>query len=337
MREQLRLSIAVPVYNEEKTIPELLRRTCSVVDKLPGGPHEIVIVDDGSSDRTFDLLSRAAAGDARLRAISLSRNFGHQAAITAALDHVSGDVVVIMDGDLQDPPEAIPRLIEEYQKGFDVVYGQRVGRKENWLLRSCYYLFYRSLVLFSHIRMPLDAGDFALVSGRVLQELRRLPEHQRYLRGLRTWVGFRQIGVPVERAQRLAGASKYSFGKLFGLAFDGLFAFSVVPLRAATALGLLTTFLSLVFAAYSIYDKLFHQSPKGFTALVITVIFLSGVQLLFLGVIGEYLGRIYEESKGRPHYIIDRIARGRTPGLAVTSRQLERPNSDEYAVRTLLS
>ena len=303
-----RLSVAIPVYNEEKVIPELLRRLRAVLDTLPEGPHEIVIVDDGSSDRTFDLLMAATAEDPRLIAISLSRNFGHQAALIAALDNVNGDAVVVMDGDLQDPPEAIPQLIREYQKGFDVVYAQRIGRKEGWLLRFCYYLFYRGLVLFSNIRMPVDAGDFALLSRRALEELRRIPEHQRYLRGLRTWIGFRQIGIPVARAERRAGNSKYSIGKLLGLALDGIFAFSVVPLRAAAALGLLTITVSLAFAAYSLYVKVFlDQSPQGFTALILAITFLSGVQLLFLGVIGEYLGRIYEETKGRPHYIISRI------------------------------
>ena len=304
----LRVSVAIPLYNEEEIIPELLRRSLAVLDKLPGGPHEIVIVDDGSTDKSFDLLTAAAAEDARLRAISLSRNFGHQAALTAALDNVNGDVVVVMDGDLQDPPEVIPRFIEQYQKGFDVVYAERIARKERWLLRFCYYLFYRGLALFSNIRMPLDSGDFALLSRRVLEELRRIPEHQRYLRGLRSWVGFRQTGIPVERSERVGGNSKYTFSKLVGLAFDGFFAFSVVPLRAAAALGLLTMSASLLFAAYAIYVKLFlEQSPPGFTALIVAITFLSGVQLLFLGVIGEYLGRIYEETKGRPHYIISKI------------------------------
>src|SRR5215467_1150628 len=217
MRKKLRVSIAVPVYNEETIITELVRRIRSVIDELPGGPHEIVIVDDGSTDGSFDLLTRMAAEDSRLIAISLSRNFGHQAALTAALDHVSGDVVIVMDGDLQDPPEVIPQLLEQYWNGFDVVYAQRAARKENWLLRACYYLFYRGLLLFSNIRMPLDAGDFGLISRRVLDELRALPEHHRYLRGLRSWVGFRQTAVVVERAERLAGKSKYSFTKLLGL------------------------------------------------------------------------------------------------------------------------
>jgi glycosyltransferase involved in cell wall biosynthesis len=307
----LRLSLAIPVYNEEQVIPELLRRIRIVLDKVPGGPHEIVLVDDGSSDRTFEVVAEAAAQDPRIVAISLSRNFGHQSAVSAALDNVTGDAVVVMDGDLQDSPEVIYDFIREYNRGFDVVYAQRIGRKEGWLLRSCYFLFYRLLAFFSSLSLPLDAGDFALLSRRVIDELRRLPEHHRYLRGLRAWVGFSQTGILVERSERFSGRSKYSFLRLLGLAFDGIFAFSVVPLRMATILGLLTIFCSFTYAAYSIYAKvIFAQSPQGFTALIVGMTFLSGVQLLFLGVIGEYLGRVYEETKGRPHYIVDKIVGG---------------------------
>jgi len=303
-----RVSIAIPVYNEEQVIPELLRRVRIVLDKIPGGPHEIMFVDDGSSDRTFEVVTEAAAQDPWIVALSLSRNFGHQSAVSAALDNVTGDVVVVMDGDLQDSPEVIFDFIREYDRGFDVVYAQRIGRKEGWLLRSCYFLFYRLLTLFSSLNLPLDAGDFALLSRRVIAELRRLPEHHRYLRGLRVWVGFRQTGIPVERSERFSGRSKYSFIKLLGLALDGIFAFSVVPLRIAAILGLLTILCSSVFAAYSMYVKvILGQSPQGFTALIVVMTFLSGIQLLFLGVIGEYLGRVYEETKGRPHYIVDKI------------------------------
>ena len=304
----LRVSVAIPLYNEEPIIPELLCRVRRVLDEIPGGPHEIVLVDDGSSDHTFEVITEAAVEDPRIVAISLSRNFGHQSAVSAALDNVTGDAVVIMDGDLQDSPEVIRDFIREYKRGFDVVYAQRIRRKEGWLLRSCYFLFYRLISLFSNLRLPLDAGDFALLSRRVIDELRLLPEHHRYLRGLRAWVGFRQTGIRVARSERFAGRSKYSFTKLLGLAFDGIFAFSIIPLRVATVFGLLTIFVSCVFAAYSIYVRVFlGQSPQGFTALILVMTFLSGVQLLFLGVIGEYLGRVYEETKSRPHYIVGKI------------------------------
>ena len=303
-----RVSIAIPLYNEEQGVAELLRRVRAVLEQLPGGPHELVLVDDGSSDRTFELIAAAATQESNIVAISLSRNFGHQSALSAALDHVMGDLVIVMDGDLQDCPDIIPEFIDKHQQGFDVVYAQRSLRKEGWFLRSCYFLFYRVLSFFSNTRLPLDAGDFALLSRRVVDELRHLPEHHRYLRGLRAWVGFRQTGVLVERSERFSGESKYTFRKLFGLGLDGIFAFSVVPLRVATILGLLTTFLSLLFGAYSLYVKIFlNRSPEGFTALILVIIFVSGVQLLFLGMIGEYLGRVYEETKGRPHYIISKV------------------------------
>jgi len=305
MTQGLRVSVAIPVYNEELVIPELLRRTTSVLDSIEGGPHEIIFVDDGSSDRTVELLERAAVQDSRLVVIALSRNFGHQTALGAALDHVSGDVTVLMDGDLQDPPEAIPILLEWHQQGYDVVYVQRVNRKESWWLRLCYYLFYRLVASLSSIPLPLDAGDFALMSRRVIEEIRRMPEHHRYLRGLRTWVGFRQVGVPIERAARQAGRTKYNPLKLLKLASDGIFAFSIVPLRASAIIGVIAVILSFLFAVYSLFAKfLLHQSPRGFTALVLVITFLSGINLFFLGIIGEYVGRVYEETKARPHYVI---------------------------------
>lgn len=305
MSAAARVSVAVPLYNEEEVFPELLRRLLAVLDRLPNGPHEVVFVDDGSSDGTFQKIADAARDDPRIVGISLSRNFGHQAALSAALDHVSGGVVVVMDGDLQDPPEMIPTLLDELDRGYDVVYARRTGRKEGWFLRACYYVFYRMIAALSDVRLPLDAGDFAVLSRRVVDRVNSIPERHRYLRGLRTWVGFRQRGIPIERSERASGKSRYSFGKLLRLALDGIFAFSMAPLRAATALGALAIAAALVFAAYSVYVKLIlGRSPQGFTALVLVITFFSGVQLLFLGVIGEYLGRVYEETKGRPHYVV---------------------------------
>lgn len=305
-----RLSVVVPLYNEAPGVPELLKRLGAVLTALPGGPHEIVIVDDGSTDDTFRLLTEAAQRDPRVVAISLSRNFGHQAALSAALDHASGDLVAVMDGDLQDPPEALPLLIAEQAKGFDVVYARRIRRKEAWPLRVAYFLFYRLIARVSNVRLPVDAGDFSLLSRRVVEQLRRLREHHRYLRGLRSWVGFRQTGIDVERSRRGAGESKYGPIRLLRLALDGIFAFSMAPLRAASILGLVTIVGSLLFALYAVYVRLFlGRSPTGFTALIVAITLLSGVQLLVLGVIGEYLGRVYEETKGRPHYLVGRIVR----------------------------
>jgi polyisoprenyl-phosphate glycosyltransferase len=302
-----RVSVAIPIYNEEAVVPELVRRTVAVLDLLPGGPHEIVFVNDGSTDGTLELLELAAERDARIVVVELSRNFGHQTALAAALDQVSGDVVVLMDGDLQDPPEAIPTLVEHYRQGYDVVYVQRVKRKERWWLRMCYYVFYRLLATLSSIELPLDAGDFGLMSRRVIDEIRRMPEHHRYLRGLRTWVGFRQIGIPIERAARHAGKTKYSPLKLLKLASDGIFAFSIVPLRAAAILGAIAIACSFLYALYSAFAKFWLHSPQGFTAIIFVTTFLSGVNLFFLGIIGEYVGRIYEEAKARPHYVVRRV------------------------------
>jgi len=309
MSRPARVSLAIPVYNEEAVVAELVRRTTAVLDSVPGGPHEIVLVDDGSSDGTLPLLEQAAEKDARIVVVSLSRNFGHQTALAAALDQVTGDVAVLLDGDLQDPPEAVPTLLDWYQQGYDVVYVQRMNRKESWWLRACYYIFYRLVTALSSVQLPLDAGDFGLLSRRVVDEIRRMPEQHRYLRGLRTWVGFRQIGIPMERSARHAGRTKYSPLKLLKLASDGIFAFSIVPLRAAAVLGAVAIGLSFLFALYSLYAKFFMHSPQGFTALILAMTFLSGINLFFLGIIGEYVGRIYEETKGRPHYVVLKIVR----------------------------
>lgn len=306
-RTHPRVSLAIPVFNEESVLPELLRRTSAVLESLPGGPHEVVLVNDGSSDRTLEILEQAAAEDDRLVVISLSRNFGHQTALTAALDHVTGDVAILMDADLQDSPEAIPTLIEAYDQGYDVVYVRRVNRKESWWLRLCYHLFYRLMAALSDTQLPLDAGDFGLMSSRVIHEMRKMPEHHRYLRGLRTWVGFRQIGIPIERAARHAGQAKYSPIKLLMLAFDGIFAFSIVPLRAAAIFGLCAIGLSILYSFYALYAKFWLHSPQGFTTIILVMAFLSGVNLFFLGVIGEYVGRVYEETKARPHYVIGKV------------------------------
>lgn len=309
----MRLSVAIPIYNEAQLVPELLRRVGAVLDGLDGGPHELVIVDDGSRDGSREALVSATALEPRLVVVTLSRNFGHQAALTAALDHVTGDVVVLMDGDLQDPPEAIPLLLRTHLEGYDVVYARRVKRKEGWLLRLAYASFYRILARLSNVDLPVDSGDFGLMSRRVVEQLRRAPERHRYLRGLRAWAGYAQVGVTVERAARAGGESKYSLRKLLTLAFDGFFSFSVAPLRAAALLGVGAIGLCTLYALYAVGAKLLYgHTPQGFTALIVIMTFLSGTNLLFLGLLGEYLGRVYEEVKRRPLYVIDRVVRGGT-------------------------
>lgn len=307
MATGFRLTVAIPVHNEESVLPELLRRLGEVLASIAGGKHEMIFVDDGSTDRSLEVLEAGSRNDPRIVVLELSRNFGHQAAITAAIDHATGDAVVVMDSDLQDIPEVIPSFVEKHFQGFDVVYARRVRRKEPWILRLCYFLFYRTMAKLSDIRLPLDSGDFGLMSRRVIDQLKAMPEHHRYLRGMRSWVGFSQIGVDVERAARHSGKSKYSLKRLLALAFDGLFAFSIVPIRAAALVGVSAVLLSLLYVLYALYAKvILQESPKGFTALIVIVTFFSGILLFFLGIIGEYVGRIYEETKSRPQYIIRR-------------------------------
>ena len=300
-----RISVVIPVYEEEEILPELLRRVLAVLDAQPGGPHELLLVDDGSRDRTWALIAEGAARDSRVRGLSLSRNFGHQTALTAGLDASDGDVTVVMDGDLQDPPELLPQLLDAWREGNDVVYVRRAQRQEGPLLRLAYWAFYRLQARLVSLAVPLDTGDFGLMSRRVVEELRRTREAHRFLRGLRTWVGFRQAGIAAPRDSRRGGVSKYTFRRLLRLALDGVFAFSVVPLRAASAAGCLTLLASLAFTAYAVYVRLAEgRAPQGFTALIAVIVFLAGAQLLFLGVIGEYVGRVYEEVKHRPLYVI---------------------------------
>lgn len=302
------VSVAIPLFNEESVLLELHRRLSAVLDGLPGDGHQIVFVDDGSSDSTRELLNGIAIADTRVKCVLLSRNFGHQSALSAALDHVSGDAVVLMDGDLQDAPETIPRFLESFRQGFDVVYAVRQKRKESWWLKLCYSNFYRVIRGLSEINLPEESGDFAMLSRRVVEQMRSMPERHRYLRGLRCWVGYRQTGILVERDARHSGVSKYSFAKLFQLAFDGIFSFSVKPLRAATAIGFAAILASVAFVFYAVIAHLFfNRSPEGFTALVTCITLMTGIQLVFLGVIGEYVGRIYEQVKLRPMYVVEQV------------------------------
>lgn len=306
------LSLAIPVFNEEAVLPELLRRVEGVLDAIPGGPHEVVFVNDGSHDRSQQILERAAADDPRIKIVRLSRNFGHQAALSAALDHVSGDAVLTMDADLQDTPEVLGRLLAKLDEGFDVVVVRRVGRKEPAWKRAAYHVAYRLIARMSDVPLGVDAGDFALMSRRVVHAITALPERERYLRGLRSWVGFRQATVEVPREARAAGETKYPFTKLAKLAMDGAFSFSVIPLRISAAIGFLSFSGAFVFSLYAIYARVvLGQSPRGFTALFVAGTFFAGILLLALWIIGEYIGRIYAEVKRRPVYVVESVVGGR--------------------------
>jgi len=300
------ITILAPLYNEATVLPELFTRLGAII-KQTALQVNILLIDDGSTDNTPALINEMIEGKENYSAIFLSRNFGHAMALTAGLAHVSkaADAVFIIDGDLQDPPELLVQFIEKMNDGYDVVYGIRKNRKEGWIKKACYKLYYRLLKRFSNVKMPLDAGDFSLISKRVVKELNALPEESRYVRGLRSWVGFKQAGLQYEREERKGGVTKYSLGSLFKLAFNGIFNFSEFPIRFIGFVGLVTVFVSLIYLVYTIYEKIvFGTVPKGFTTLIFAIVLFSGVQLLSLGIIGEYILRIFFQVKQRPLYIV---------------------------------
>jgi polyisoprenyl-phosphate glycosyltransferase len=300
------LSVVIPVFCEQENIEELHRRLVMAVEAL-GASAEFIFVDDASHDATPRMLADLRARDSRVKFARFSRNFGHQAAITAGLELASGAWVVVMDGDLQDPPEVIADLLMRQREGdWDVVYAVRERRPEHALFRFVNMAFYRMLRFTASTEIPADAGDFCLMRRSVVEELRRLPERSRFVRGLRAWVGFRQTEVAFTRPERNAGRPKYTWGVRSRLAFDALFGFSYLPLRISTLLGMLISVMGLGYALYILVGRMsgrFAVTP-GWATVVISVLVLGGAQLLMLGILGEYLGRIYEEIKGRPQYII---------------------------------
>ena len=297
-------SIVIPVFNERETIQKLYERVKAVIDTLDA-PAEVVIVEDGGSDGSLDLLKEIHHKDPRFKIVSFSRNFGHQVAISAGLDYASGDAVMIIDGDLQDPPEVLPSFIAKWKEGYDVVYAVRTKRKENIFKRAAYALFYRILKRLSYLDIPLDSGDFCLMDKRVVEAMRKLPERMRFVRGLRTWVGFRQAGLSYEREKRYAGAPKYTFAKLLGLAYDGIFSISTTPLRVAVYCGFFLAMLAFLGGLLVVYDKLVYGiAMVGWASTIVIITFLGGVTLSTLGMIGEYVSRIYEEVKSRPLYVV---------------------------------
>ena len=300
------LSVVIPVYNEGENVSVLYERLTRVMEEAKID-FEIVFVDDGSSDESVHSLNELRASDKRVVVVELARNFGHQVAITAGLDFARGRAIAVMDADLQDPPEVLPKFLAKWREGLDVVYAIREHRKEGWLKRTGYSAFYRLLRHVSNIEIPLDAGDFCVMDRRVVDLLKSMPERNRFVRGIRSWVGLKQVGLPVERHARHAGASKYTIGRLMLLALDGLISFSYVPLRIITALGLSVSFLSLLLAVFFFVKKLLQGlNPPGYASLIVSIFFLAGIQLITLGVIGEYVGRIFEEAKRRPMYILRR-------------------------------
>ncbi|MBE9012713.1 glycosyltransferase family 2 protein [Pseudanabaenaceae cyanobacterium LEGE 13415] len=303
-------SLIIPIYNEEATIAALYDRVCAVIDRLDA-PSEVILINDGSRDRSLPLMRELHQHDPRVCYLSLARNFGHQVAVTAGLNYVRGRVVIVMDADLQDPPELIPEMIEQWRQGYQVIYAQRTQRqKESWFKRSTAYLFYRLLKQLADVDIPTDTGDFCLMDRQVVDVLNAMPERNRYIRGLRSWVGFRQTAVKFDRDPRFAGDVKYTFAKSFGLAINGLVSFSKVPLRISTYVGLFAALVAIVMMILVFYWRIaFPASPlTGLTTIVVAIFFLGAVQLLSIGILGEYIGRIYEEVKNRPLYTLSEVA-----------------------------
>ena len=312
LQSSIELSFVVPLFNEEQVFDELVNRLRSTIESA-NFPCEVVLVDDGSTDETRAKIEAIHHQDTRFRAVLLSRNFGHQNAVSAGLDYARGRFVGILDGDLQDPPEVLLEFYRKLQEGYDVAYAIRRSRKENLLKRFCYWVFYRLLRCVATIEIPLDAGDFCLMSRRVVSRIQALPERQRFIRGIRSWVGFRQVAVPYHRDRRHGGHSKYTLSKLMLLAVDGLLTFSEIPLRLATLCGVCVATLSFVWGIYILVWRLLltesslPASLTGFATLACGMFFLGGIQLICIGILGEYVGRIHNEVKGRPAYVIDRL------------------------------
>jgi glycosyltransferase involved in cell wall biosynthesis len=299
------LSVVVPAYNEEEVLPEFHRRLSNTLETMPVSA-EIIYVNDGSRDRTLAVLGALQARDGRVTVLDLSRNFGKEIALTAGLDHARGDAVVVIDADLQDPPELIPRLFDGLCEGYDVVYGKRMSRRgESALKRSTAYLFYRVIQRLSRVRLPEDTGDFRILSRRAVDALGRLREQHRFMKGLFAWIGFPQKALPYERDPRLRGTTKFNYWRLWNFALEGITSFTTAPLRIATYVGLGTAASSFAYGGYVIVDTLIFGNPvAGYPSLLTVILLLGGIQLMTLGVIGEYLGRMFDESKQRPLYLV---------------------------------
>lgn len=323
------VSIVVPCFNEEAVVRQTHGRLVGVLEKA-GLPFEIIYVNDGSRDRTLEILDGLVDSDNRVRVLSFSRNFGHQLAVTAGIDYAAGDAVVLIDSDLQDPPELIPKMIQLWQEGKDVVYGVRESRSgESQFKLLTAQAFYRLINQISDVPIPLDTGDFRLMDRRVVDVLKKMPERDRFVRGMVSWVGFKQCPLPYARAERAAGESKYPLRKMMLFAMDGLVSFSIVPLRIAMVVGFITAGIAVLGIFYALFLRLFTENwEPGWTLLFISIFFLAGMTLGCLGIVGEYVGRIYREIKRRPLYVIDERLGFETAGdgkLASTSMQVEAP------------
>lgn len=300
-----KISIVVPMYNEQEVAKEFYNRTISVLTKLIEYDYEIIVVNDGSRDKTLEILLNIVREDEHVKVINFSRNFGHQAAITAGIENATGDAIITIDADLQDPPEIIVDMIREYEKGYDIVYAKRKSRKKDtFFKRETAKLYYKILNKLSDIKIPENVGDFRLISKRVQEVFIKLPEKDRYVRGMFAWMGFNQTMVEFDRASRYAGKTKYSLSKMIKLALSGIVGFSTKPLRIIFKLGLATTFISFILMIYAIVMKILGSVENGWSSIMVAITFIGGIQLLSLGIVAEYIAKIYGEVKERPVYII---------------------------------
>jgi dolichol-phosphate mannosyltransferase len=306
-RPQMLLSVVVPCYNEQEVIGETVRQLQHFASSLDGLDVELIFVDDGSRDATRDLLRSFARDDSRIRVVGFARNFGHQVAVTAGIDAAQGDAVVLIDADLQDPPEVVHQMIAKWREGYDVVYGTRTERAgESAFKVATARAFYRLLNRLSDVPIPLDTGDFRLMSRAVVDTLRAMPERDRFVRGMVSWIGFRQVALPYRRAERFAGQTKYPLRKMLRFATDGILSFSTKPLQLSVAMGMTCAAVALVGIVYALFLRMFTSIwVEGWTALMIAVLFIGGVQLISIGILGEYIGRIYNEIKRRPLYVVE--------------------------------
>lgn len=298
-------TIIAPIFNEFEVLPKLFERVSQVMDQT-GKPWEIIMVDDGSTDGSTDLIRELASKDSRIRPVIFARNFGHQIAVTAGMDYSRGDAVVIIDSDLQDPPEVILELIEKWKEGYEVVYAVRAEREgETWFKTFTASIFYRLIYRITEVKIPMDTGDFRLMDRKVVNVMGKMREHHRFLRGMSAWVGFKQIGVEYKRAARFAGSTKYPLKKMLRLALTAITGFSYVPLQVATYMGFISAGIGIVaIPIVAIMRMVGSQYFFGQATTLIAVLFFGGVQLISLGILGEYIGRIYDEVKGRPLYIV---------------------------------
>ena len=331
------LSIVMPCHNEQEVLPETYKRTTAFGQTLleQGMDYEVVFVNDGSKDQTGQILDRFAEQDKHIRVVHLTRNFGHQPAVSAGLTVARGDAVAILDADLQDPPEVLADFLDKWREGFQVVYAVRKKRKEWFGKRLAYWAFYRLFAMMSELDMPLDSGDFCLLDRSAVDMLNQLPERQRFVRGLRTWIGLKQTGVAYERDARQVGKPSYNFRSLLRLASDGMVSFSVAPLRLVTRLGIFGVLCAIGLVAWVLVVAFSEgESPQGWASTACLILFLSSIQMISLGIIGEYMARIFLEVKGRPTFLIGRIEGGANESESVAPGAMQTPDQqpiDEYA------